>query len=211
MSWWKNPLFISVTAVLACGEPAGAVPPPPDQSAANCLAPTYASDFLVCADPELLALDRTMVALLSASRSAPPTTALHWFEPQEVWFRRRSLCAFSRRHAACLRAAYSERIDLLTGLAGIGSGQRQRPLTFAICPGAPWGNGVVRLHLADRDALTIKDGLGRVLLVASAIPSRDDWTPFVRYSWDASGIRVESSGGSVLRCQVSCPGRSSCQ
>jgi uncharacterized protein len=195
-------LFVVIAAALLGRlQPAAAVPPPPEQSAANCDTPTYASDLLVCADPSLLALDRRMVGLL-AGRSAPPKPALHWFEAQEAWFRRRSLCAFSERHAACLRAAYTERIDLLTALAGAPSGQRSISLG-AICPDAPWGNGAILLHAPDRGPLTMEDGRGQVLVVASALKPQDDWTPFVRFRSEGKTILVEPSGGTVLRCRTS--------
>jgi hypothetical protein len=193
--------FVIVAALLGQLQPAGAIPPPPEQSAANCDTPTYASDLLVCADRGLLALDHKMVGLL-AGRSAPPKPALHWFEAQEVWFRRRSLCAFSERHAACLRAAYTERIDLLTALAGAPSGQRSIPLD-AICPSAPWGSWAVRLNAPDRGPLTIEDGRGQILLVASARKPQDDWSPFVRFRREGQTILIEPSGGTVLRCQTS--------
>jgi uncharacterized protein len=180
---------------------AAAVPPPPDQSAADCAAPTYASDQLVCADPALLALDRRMVELLAAAGSAAPAAALHWFEPQQVWFRRRSRCAFSERHAACLRAAYRERIDLLSALAGRGADQDRAALP-AICTNAPWGNGPVRLHLGEQAPLTIEDGRGTVLVVASALQPRDDWSPFVRFVIEDAEIRLEPSEGTVVRCRA---------
>ncbi|MFQ6539745.1 MULTISPECIES: hypothetical protein [Aphanothece] len=145
---------------------AAAVPPPPEQSAANCAAPSYASDQLVCADPALLALDRRMARLLAAAGSAAQASQLHWFEPQQVWFRRRSRCAFSERQAACLRAAYSERIALLSALDGPAAGQG-RPALTAICTNAPWGNGPVRLYGSHASPLTIEDSRGRALVVAA--------------------------------------------
>jgi uncharacterized protein len=182
-------------------EPAGALPPPPEQSAANCDRPTYASDQLVCADRGLLALDRKMVALLAADGSAPSPPSLHGFELQDAWLRRRSRCAFSERHAACLRAAYTERIALLTALRTDGAGLRSGSFG-AICPDSPWGNGIVLLHASDRGPLTIADGRGRVLLVASALPPQDDWTPFVRYRFEANTVLLEPRTGPVLRCRV---------
>ncbi|WP_255094061.1 hypothetical protein [Synechococcus sp. J7-Johnson] len=184
-----------------CCQALGAVPPPPEQGTANCSNPTYASDQLVCADPDLLALDRRMVVLLAEASPAGPGSPLHWFEPQPDWFRRRSLCAFSERHAACLIAAYSERIDLLAALAGRASGQT-RPAFLATCPGAPWGNGPVRLHQPDPSPLSIQDGRGRLLVLASALQPQDDWSPFVRIGNDARGIRLEPPGGSVVRCRA---------
>jgi uncharacterized protein len=180
---------------------AAAVPPPPEQSAANCSTPTYASDQLVCADPALLALDRRMARLLAVASPAAAAAPLHWFEPQDVWFRRRSLCAFSPRHAACLKAAYGERIDLLSALADRAS-EQGRPALPAICNDAPWGNGIVRLHLDQQAPLTIEDGRGTVLVVASALQPRDDWSPFLRFVIEDAGIQLKTAGGIVFRCRV---------
>ncbi|WP_157090857.1 hypothetical protein [Erythrobacter dokdonensis] len=38
---------------------------------------------------------------------------LTWLEPQELWLRRRSMCAFNERHAECVEQAYEERIGIL--------------------------------------------------------------------------------------------------
>ena len=188
-------------------EPAGALPPPPEQSAANCDRPTYASDQLVCADRGLLALDRKMVALLAADGSAPSPPSVQGFEPQDAWLRRRSRCAFSERHAACLRAAYTERIALLTALRAEEAGLHSARFG-AVCPDAPWGNGIVSLHASDRGPLTIADGRGRMLLVASALPPQDDWTPFVRYRFEANTVLLEPSRGQAFRCRVTSAPRS---
>jgi uncharacterized protein len=198
-------LFGMVTAVLTSIDHAGALPPPPEQSAANCDTPSYASDMLVCADPGLLALDRKMRDLLAAGRSASAISTLQWFESQEAWFRRRSLCAFSERHVACLRAAYAERNVLLTALQEAGSGQ-PHPGFGAVCPGAPWGNGLVRIHAPARGSLSIKDGRGRVLVVATTIRPQDDWSPFVRFGIEGNRIRIEPSGQPSVLCQASAPG-----
>jgi uncharacterized protein len=195
-------LPVALTAAIwgwcAC---AAAVPPPPEQSAANCATPTYASDQLVCADPALLALDQRMAPLLDAASSAASFSALHWFEPQPLWFRRRSRCAFSPRHGACLKAAYRERIDVLSALAGRASDQA-RPELPAICDSAPWGTVPVRLQLGDQAPLSIEDGRGTVLMVASALQPRDDWSPFVLLVIEDTEIRLEPPGGAVLRCRV---------
>jgi len=102
-------------AWLAPGE-AIAVPPPPEQVAADCDAPTYASDQLVCHDPELLELDRRMRSLLAQLDLEAVAAARRDVESQPSWFRRRSLCAFADAHAACLRAMYVDRISTLEAL-----------------------------------------------------------------------------------------------
>ncbi|WP_143593627.1 hypothetical protein [Synechococcus sp. 1G10] len=177
------------------------MPPPPEQSAANCSTPTYASDQLVCADPALLALDHRMVRLLAAASSSVPASLLHWFEPQAVWFRRRSRCAFSDRHAACLRAAYRERIEILSALAGRAASQWRPAALPVVCNTAPWGNGPVRLHSSHEGPLNIEDNRGTVLVVASSLQPRDDWTPFLRIVMENEGIRLEPLEGSAVRCR----------
>lgn len=99
---------------------ARAVPPPPEQVSANCDAPTYASDQLVCHDPELLELDRRMRALLTRLDLEVLAAAGSDVESQASWFRRRSLCAFADAHTACLRAMYVDRISALEALTRSG-------------------------------------------------------------------------------------------
>jgi hypothetical protein len=64
-------------------------------------------------------------------------------------------------------------------LAGRASDQ-DRPAPPAICTNAPWGNGPVRLYLGKPATPTIEDVPGTVLVVASALQPRDDWSPIVR-------------------------------
>ncbi|MFQ6537810.1 MULTISPECIES: hypothetical protein [Aphanothece] len=142
-----------------------------------------------------------MVDLLAVSSSAAPAPGLHWFEPQQEWFRRRSRCAFSARHAACLRAAYTERIELLSAQAGRSASQGP-PGRPAICHDAPWGNGHVRLHGGDERPLTIADWRGTVVVVATALEPRDDWSPFLRVVRENDGIRIEPMEGSAILCRV---------
>jgi uncharacterized protein len=108
-------------AIAACGvlavQTAGAIPPPPEQLAADCVQPTYASDQLVCTTPELLTLDLRMSALLDRVDLEAVIRTDPSFEPQPDWLRRRSLCAFAAAHAECLRAMYEARIAELEGLA----------------------------------------------------------------------------------------------
>lgn len=89
-----------------------AVPPPPLQTTANCVAPTYAADALVCADPTLRSLDRQLAALWAEADADPRTTDADR-DGQKAWFRQRSLCAFERDQATCLYAAYRARIDAI--------------------------------------------------------------------------------------------------
>ena len=106
-------LWLAVTAslVASCDDPA-AVAPPTDQTTADCAAPTYATDMLVCDDPDLRALDAELARLwaqVEAGSGGDPAAA----EAQAAWFRERSLCAFQEDHRGCAEAAYRARIATL--------------------------------------------------------------------------------------------------
>jgi uncharacterized protein len=91
------------------------VPPPVSQVSADCVAPVYATDLLVCSDATLRALDAQLQRLWfmaegrhrldDAERAA-----------QAEWFRNRSLCAFDADHRACAVTAYHGRIATLLAL-----------------------------------------------------------------------------------------------
>ena len=103
---------LAVAALCALGpQPARAVPPPPAQVTANCEAPTYASDQLVCADPELLELDRLLGDQIGSRDEAAVASVPAGSD--EEWFRRSRMCAFEADHRDCLRAAYCLRLAWL--------------------------------------------------------------------------------------------------
>ena len=102
-------LAIAAALVASCGDPA-AVAPPTDRTSADCAAPTYATDMLVCDDPELLALDAELARLWAEADPGGDTVAA---EAQAAWFRERSLCAFEDDHRGCAEAAYRDRIAAL--------------------------------------------------------------------------------------------------
>ena len=187
-------------AVVAVGaQRADAIPPPPVQIAANCDSPTYASDAMVCADPALLVLDRRVRDAWFAGETSSAIAPGALVEAQDAWFRRRSLCAFSARHAACLRAAYAERIEVLDALRRLASGQ-PRTVIGATCQGAPWGPGPVRIHAPDPASVLVVDAGGRLVAVATAFEPRDDWAPFVRLVKEAGAIRLEPRGRAHIDC-----------
>jgi uncharacterized protein len=107
-------IALGLAPIPILGQPA--LPPPVEQTSANCAAPTYASDQFVCAHPELLELDRRMAGAQLASLRPKVESELPLTEAQTAWFRRRSLCAMKKNQAACLTAAYQERIAVLEGL-----------------------------------------------------------------------------------------------
>lgn len=102
-------LALAPAAIRAAQGPP-AVPPPAEQLTANCVAPVFASDQLVCADPELRALDDQLRKIL-AVRAGMQGEGLA--ESDYQWFLRRSRCAFQEAHRACLLQAYQERLALL--------------------------------------------------------------------------------------------------
>jgi hypothetical protein len=69
--------------------------------------------MLVCEDDALRALDAQHAALVSRA----PIAGAVLMESDSAWFARRSRCAFSPDHRACLVAAYNERIALHEVLA----------------------------------------------------------------------------------------------
>jgi uncharacterized protein len=104
-------LFTALVALSPAAIPA-AVPPPVEQRTANCIAPVFASDMLVCSDPELRALDDQLRTILAARAGIHPPGLE---EDDSQWFPRRSRCAFQEAHRACLLQAYRERLALLQG------------------------------------------------------------------------------------------------
>ena len=107
--------MLAGSAILAAYSPPP-VPPPTDQFSANCTAPTYASDHLVCSDPELRALDWKMAALVLQVGTDAIDAAAPGIQNQYDWFRQRSLCAMKDDHRGCLLQAYRLRIEALERL-----------------------------------------------------------------------------------------------
>ena len=180
---------------------AHAIPPPPVQTVADCEHPTYASDQLVCGDAELLALDRELRDLLATVDLPARVAPASLFEPQEAWFRRRSLCAFSETHAACLKAAYSERIAVLTAVDSASAAATQGA-EAATCENAPWGSRDVFIRRNSRHTATVMDTQARVLAVAFASARGSDWSPSVRFAADGAAIRFTTLDGTSVDCRI---------
>jgi uncharacterized protein len=87
---------------------AGAVPPPSVQLTADCEAPTYASDMLVCEDAGLRELDRSLALRIEQREEAE--TGASADESDLDWFRRSRLCAFEPDQRECLVTAYCLRL-----------------------------------------------------------------------------------------------------
>jgi uncharacterized protein len=194
MAWWLQSAPSPISD-------AHAIPPPPVQAVADCERPTYASDQLVCADARLLSLDRELRDLLAMvdlpSRVAPTSLV----EPQEAWFRRRSLCAFSETHAACLNAAYSERIAVLTAV-NLASAAVTRGAEAATCDNAPWGSRDVLIRRNSRHTATVMDARATVLGVAFTSAHGSDWSPSVQFRRDGAAIQFTTLDGTTIDCRI---------
>ena len=180
---------------------AHAIPPPLVQSVADCERPTYASDHLVCGDTELRALDRELRDLLATVDLGARVAPASLVEPQEMWFRRRSLCAFSELHAACLKAAYSERIAVITAV-GSASTEATQSAEAASCSNSPWGSSDVLIRRTSGHTTTVMDMQARVLVVAFASPRGSDWSPSVRFAADGAAIRFTTIDGTTVECHI---------
>ncbi|MFM7350084.1 MAG: hypothetical protein ACKO01_11465 [Erythrobacter sp.] len=163
------------------------VPPPTEQLTADCSRPVYATDQLVCADATLRDLDVALAARLAV---VPQPTA-RWVEPQWEWFRRRSRCAFSASHRACVEAAYRERLVVLAP---------PRPMQ---------GGEAARCSDADIAAVGFADGwtylLGRsgdVLGAGWSGPGAHDWQPYLTAARSGSKLQLRTLAGAALTCRL---------
>jgi uncharacterized protein len=188
-----------LAALLLAGAAALAVPPPPAQVAANCESPSYASDVRVCGDPSLRALDARMRETWAAVDFEAVVMPGAWVEGQQDWFRRRSLCVFSARHAECLQDAYIERIAVLEALRLVAL-RPQRQGTAAVCSEAPWGGATVRIRAPAKGALVVEGTEARVLATATPPRPVSAWTPYVGFSVEAASIRLVPMSGRAIVC-----------
>jgi len=194
------PLLAVLLRVLLLGSaPALAVPPPPEQFSANCESPTYASDMLVCGDTSLRTLDARMRDAWSALDFAAAVAPGAWVEGQQDWFKRRSMCAFSERHAECLQDAYLERIAVLEALRLVAS-PPARQGTAAVCPEAPWGRATVRIRAPTTGALAIEDTDARVLAAATPPRPGSTWRPYVGFGVEGTAVRLTPMNGQATVC-----------
>lgn len=189
--------MLSLLAVLVQDVPApqqypAPVPPPVEQRHADCTQPTYASDILVCASPELLALDARMASLLPSGANRSVANSPELLESQSGWFRRRSMCAFQARHGECLRAAYDERISVLEALARRRDGNMRTCTRKGPLQGAElvlFGNGAA---IAWRSGAPVAAGLWRF--------DPRIWRPFVSVFPAKSSWTVQLPGGRKTSC-----------
>lgn len=178
-----------IAAVLLLTVQQSAVPHPVEQFTANCAAPVYASERLICADPELLATEAQIADLWRAA--APDWSPGPWLEQQEAWFRRRALCASQTEHRACLQGANAERVSVLEAAAR----SPVQPIASR-CTGGGISQGL-SLDQGDR-GLAAYDQRG---LVWMAIRADSHWRPFVSRETGRS-TTVRHLDGAKLTCRV---------
>lgn len=178
-----------VAAVLSLTLQQSAVPPPVEQITANCAAPVYASDQLICSDSGLLDAEKQIAELWRNTQ--PDWSPGPWLEQQDAWFRRRALCAFKTRHRECLAGANAERIAVLSAATGRPAGMAAR------CTGDGDPRTVSLSRTGDSLAAYDQDRLIWLALRANA-----DWTPFV--SWAGrKPLTFRSLDGDQLHCLTS--------
>lgn len=170
--------------------PAG-LPPPPYQETANCAQPTYATDHLVCNDPELRALDADLARHLAARRATGGVPTSPFIEDQGAWLRRRSLCAFKPDHRACALAAYRVRAIELEALSSPSASGRAVTCTGGL------GGGL--LHVSPSDTLTLAGPQGTVKLVG--LPKAAGGQPFATYRTQHGRTTIRMADGRATTCR----------
>ncbi len=178
-----------IAAVLLAVAAGQAVPPPVEQFTANCAAPVYATDQLVCGDPALRAQDAAMAASLARFGRLPVDGLAPWRESQAAWFKRRSLCAFEAAHRQCVLDAYAERMEVLGALA-------RTPVTELLS----YRCGAVRATFSGDGALMIWNG-DKPVGAAVRRSERSGWKPFLRLGGTVSKLRITPPDGKPVRCE----------
>lgn len=192
-SHWSVPASLALLSAgpAAIGQPAP-VPPPIVQIRADCARPQYASDTLVCGDPELAALDAEVAGLAA---TAPARAAAAIWEDQAEWFRRRSLCAFNANHRDCLIAAYVDRRSVLIAATA--------PATEKlICTGAWRGLAVTGSLAASGQPVTFRAN-GALLGVATM--KNSGWQPILAWRAGKPGVKLKAQDGRQYNCRPARP------
>ena len=184
---------LAASSLLALAQSA-AVPPPVEQTSADYARPTYASAMLVCEDSELKARDAELAAFVSSA----PLAGAALMESDAEWFKRRSRCAFSADHRACLLAAYDERMALREALTAAPSPD-EKP---ALCTAGKGGIGT-RYSPAPGNALVLRDASTEEALgvLFRHEPEDAPWKPFAAYSLLAMRMSIRTTDGTFWRCR----------
>jgi uncharacterized protein len=178
-----------IAAALSLALQQSAVPPPVEQFTADCATPVYASDQLICSDPELLEAEAQIVELWRIAQ--PDWSVGPYIEQQDAWFRRRALCAFQTKHRACLVGANAERIAVLSSAT-----QGPEDAVLARCIGSG-GSRSVSLSQSGGSLAAYDQGH----LVWLAVRPNTDWTPFVSWAGGRS-LRFRPLDGTALTCRL---------
>ena len=166
------------------------VPPPAEQQTAECAAPVFATDQLVCGDPALRALDSELAARLAES----PEPSSRWIEPQRKWFLRRSRCAFAEDHAVCAAAAYRERLALFAPLSPDAE-------TLAAKCGVPEIASVV----VKGDQTILVGHNGKIQGKAWNSAAKSSWRPFLTATWRGRQVAIRTLADDNLKCRTKRP------
>lgn len=171
------------------------IPPPVEQFQANCTAPTYATDMLVCGDPELKARDAEMGALLAQAGEAPVEGRAPLLEPQADWLKRRSLCAMKANGRQCTVQAYNERIAILREMLA----PANQPTSRYNCTGRTVP-GSASAAMRSNGTLAIYAG-GELIGIAMRAPDTTDWLPYATLSGSIAKPIIRKAATITLRCR----------
>lgn len=171
----------------AAGAQPSPVPPPAEQQTADCAAPVFATDQLVCSDPALRALDSALAARLAEA----PEPSSRWIEPQRQWFLRRSRCAFAEDHGACAEAAYRERLALFAPLS-------PETKTLAANCGVPEIASIV----VKGNHTILLDQNGNVRGMAGISAGKSSWRLFLTAAWRGRQVVIRTLADDNLKCRT---------
>jgi uncharacterized protein len=186
---------LAASSLLALAQPA-AVPPPVEQTSADCARPVYASDMLVCEDSALKALDAQLAELVSGA----PLAGTMLIESDTAWFKRRSRCAFAAEHRACLAAAYEERLMVRLALAS----SPETAGKAATCKGTRPLAGALLTAVSDAPILLIRDAASSKGIGVALPPAAKDapWQPFASVTRKGKSANLATLGGDTWQCRA---------
>ncbi|MBA4306338.1 MAG: hypothetical protein C0429_06330 [Sphingopyxis sp.] len=167
------------------------VPPPVEQSTADCARPVYASDQLVCSDPELRQLDAELAA---KSRVPAAWSGSALIESDGQWFKRRSHCAFESDHRICLLQSYRDRLSFLESAT-----QTRDQMAVASC--AMWG--LVEIDRMPNGYRIVRTRQNQALkAIAAPASGQSIWKPVWAAESRPSSIDFKSYDGRRISCKV---------